>query len=255
MSPKRKDGMPKKVPHSSTPQADPARGTTFLGRDGLGAYIASPSSFPGSRVIYHDEKWVVIKDLFPKSSIHLLLLPRNPAKQFLHPFEAFEDMDFLKEVQMEVKKIKSLVAKELYRLFGKLSAQDQKRQKAIDALGANFDDEESLILPPGRDWSKSVISGIHIGPSMNHLHIHILSIDRHSECLKHRKHYNSFSTPFLVDVEDFPLAKDDGRRNPRKERFLDSDLKCWRCGENFGNKFARIKQHLDHEEFGEWMKE
>ena len=252
MSPKKP--KPKKLPPAHTPQSDPARTTTFLGRDGLGAYISSPESFPASRVIYHDEKWVVIHDLFPKSSVHLLLLPRDPAKQLLHPFDAFNDLDFLKEVQAEVRKLRELASKELQRRYGKFSALDQKRQKAMDALDEGDGDGESPHLPIGRDWSKSIISGIHAGPSMNHLHIHILSVDRHSECMKHRKHYNSFSTSFLVDVEDFPLNNLDGRKHPGRERYLDRDLKCWRCGMVFGNKFSRLKEHLD-EEFEEWKKE
>lgn len=251
MSPKKKKP---KLPHSTTPKTDPARNTTFLGRDGLGAYITSPASFPASRVIYHDEKWVVINDLFPKSSIHLLLLPREPSKQLLHPFDAFEDPVFLREVQDKVKDLRTLVAKELHRRFSKYSAQDQKRERALEALGPSASDNPPAKLLSGRDWSKSVISGIHMGPSMNHLHVHILSIDRHSECMKHRKHYNSFSTPFLVDVEDFPLEKGDERKKSRKVHYLDWELKCWRCGMGFGNKFARLKEHLEGE-FEEWRKE
>ncbi|KAK3174159.1 hypothetical protein OEA41_001403 [Lepraria neglecta] len=249
----KKPSPSKKQPHSSTPQSDPARITTFLGRDGLGAYITNPASFPASRVIYYDEKWVVINDLFPKSSIHLLLLPRDPAKQMLHPFDAFEDLDFLNEVQAEVEKLRILAAKELHRRFGKYSALDQKRQKALDALN-DPSDTSSPNLPPDRDWSTSIISGIHAGPSMNHLHVHILSIDRHSECVRHRKHYNSFSTPFFVPVENFPLEKEDPRRHPGRERYMEWDLLCWRCGRGFGNKFARLKEHLG-EEFEAWRKE
>ena len=125
----------------------------------------------------------MIHDLFPKSSIHLLLLPRDPAKQLLHPFDAFKDLDFLKEVQAEVQRLRKLAANELHRRYGKFSALDQNRQKAIDALDED-NDIESRHLPIGRDWSQSVISGIHVGPSMNHLHIHILSVDRYSECMK-----------------------------------------------------------------------
>ena len=251
MSPKKT--LSKNVPPSDTLQSDPARTTTFLGRDGLGAYISSPASFPASRVIYHDDKWVAINDLFPKSSIHILLLPRDPSKQLLHPFDAFEDLEFLKEVQVEVQKLRRLVAKELQRRYGKFSALDQKRQKVVDTLEGDSD-SESQHLPIGRDWSQSVISGIHAGPSMNHLHIHVLSVDRHSECMKHRKHYNSFSTPFLIDVEDFPLDKMDDRRHPGRAGYMERDLKCWRCGKLFGNKFSKLRAHLD-EEFQEWKKE
>ena len=198
----------------------------------------------------------MINDLFPKSSIHLLLLPREASKQLLHPFEAFEDDVFLKEIQMEVRKLRSLAAKELHRRFSKYSKLDQRREKALDTMNGNGSNEHELQnLPIGRDWDKSIIAGIHVSPSMNHLHVHVLSVDRHSECMKHRKHYNSFSTPFFIDVDDFPLDQRDNRRHPGREKYLDMDLKCWRCGRNFGNKFARLKEHLDEEEFEEWRNE
>lgn len=254
MSPKKPASKHVKKPHSETPPSDPAPNTTFLGRDGLGAYIQSPGSFPASRVIYHDDKWVVINDLFPKASVHILLLPRDPTKQLLHPFDAFKDQDFLKGVQEQVQKMRKLVAKELQRRYSKYSARDQTRHRAMEALDGDLNDMESAKYPPGRDWSQSVISGIHAGPSMNHLHIHILSVDRHSECMKHRKHYNSFSTPFLTDVDEFPLEKSDRKRQAAREGYLNWDLKCWRCGRNFGNKFARLKEHLN-EEFEEWKNE
>ena len=98
------------------------------------------------------------------------------------------------------------------------------------------------------------MAGVHAGPSMNHLHIHVLSVDRESPCLKHRKHYNSFATPFFIPIEDFPLADDDRRRHPGQEGFLKQDFKCWRCGKNFENKFARLKEHLT-EEFKAWREE
>jgi aprataxin len=72
--------------------------------------------------------------------------------------------------------------------------------------------------------------------------------------MKHRKHYNSFATEFFIPIEDFPLAKDDPRRHPSKAGYLDEDMKCWRCGRNFGNKFARLKEHLA-DEFDAWKKE
>ena len=231
----------RKAEHSTTK-------TVFLGRDGLGAYIADPASFPSSRIVYHTEKFVVINDLFPKSSLHLLLLPRNPSKQLLHPFVALSDTEFLSEVQAEVRKLRLLASKELKRRFGRDSKKEQAREAAME------ENEGKSNWPDGRTWEKEIISGIHAGPSMNHLHIHVLSVDRRSECMRHRKHYNSFSTPFLIDVEEFPLADDDPRRHPGREGYLNQDLKCWRCGKNFGNAFKRLKEHLE-EEFLAWKGE
>ena len=235
-----------KIPNGSLT----GRSTTFLGRDGLGAYIASPTAFPASRVIYHNEKFVVINDLYPKSSVHLLLIPRDPSKTYLHAFEAFEDSAFLADVQVEVKKIRGLAAKELRRRFGTFSEKDMARGAAMDLEPAPAEHD----LPAGRDWDEEVVSGVHAHPSMNHLHIHIISKDRMNECMRHRKHYNSFATPFFVPVEDFPLDPKDKRRHPGHEGYLGSDLVCWKCGKNFGNRFARLKEHLE-EEFQVWRSE
>lgn len=242
-----------KTPSTTSHKVVPARptkaATTYLGRDGLGAYITSPQSFPTTRVILHSEKYVAINDLFPKSSVHLLLLPRAMEKTLLHPFDALSDTDFLQEVQLEAKKLRELAAKELRRRYGKFSASDKAREEAIDHEPMPSDHD----LPPRRDWNKEILVGVHARPSMNHLHIHVISVDRVSDCMRHRKHYNSFATPFFVPIEDFPLDANDKRRHPGREGYLDCDLLCWRCGWNFGNKFARLKEHLD-QEFETWKR-
>ena len=217
-------------------------------RDGLLDYIQNPTSFPPTRVIYHSADFVAIHDLYPKASVHLLLLPRDPSNYLLHPFDAFSDPVFLASVRAEAAKLKSLAAKELRRLFGSSSTSDQAYLSAMDA------DPLPATLPAGRDWASEIMVGIHAHPSMNHLHVHIISKDRYSDCLRHRKHYNSFSTPFFVPLDDFPLAEDDARRHPGREGYLKRDFVCWRCGMEFGNRFTRLKEHLK-EEFEAWKKE
>jgi aprataxin len=98
---------------------------TSNGRDGLLAYIQNPTAFPRTRVIYHNASFVAIHDLYPKASIHLLLLPRDPSKYVLHPFVALSDPVFLASVRQEAAHLQSLAAKELRRLFGPGSASDQ----------------------------------------------------------------------------------------------------------------------------------
>jgi aprataxin len=46
-----------------------ASGNSYLGRDGLLAYIREPESFPKGRVIYYNDDWVLIHDLYPKASV------------------------------------------------------------------------------------------------------------------------------------------------------------------------------------------
>jgi aprataxin len=242
-----------KVPAQSKPSSSKATtsGNNFKNRAGLGLYTHDPASFPASRVIYYDNDFVVINDLYPKSAVHTLLLPRSPTHSQQHPFEAFEDAEFLAKVQTEAAKLRKLVAKELQRRFGKYSAAEKRREAVLSGEVELADDQD---LPAGRDWEREVKVGIHAHPSMSDLHVHVISRDMSSECMRHRKHYNSFNTPFLVDVADFPLAEDDPRRHPGRAGYLNSDLVCWRCGRNFGNKFKQLKDHLA-EEFEEWKRE
>ncbi|KAG9236564.1 HIT-like domain-containing protein [Amylocarpus encephaloides] len=223
----------------------------FASRDGLSAYTKNPSSYPSSRVIFHDESFVAIHDLYPKSSVHTLLLPRSEELALLHPFDAFADAEFLAQCRVQAAKLKGIVGKELQRRYGLCSKQDSGREAILSGEVELGDAED---LPIGRDWEKDIRVGIHAHPSMNHLHIHVLSVDRYSECMRYRKHYNSFATPFFVPLEDFPLAEDDVRRHPTKEGYMGRELKCWRCGRGFGNKFVELKAHLE-EEFEEWKKE
>ncbi|KAF9881961.1 histidine triad nucleotide-binding protein [Colletotrichum karsti] len=240
MTRKRKPEPPAAPPKSS-------RGKFFKSRDGLGIYIDDPASFPASRVIYHNDDFVAINDLYPKASVHTLLLPRSSAHNLLHPFEAFDDPEFLASVQKEVLKLKNLVAKELQRKFAKGSKAEAAREDILNGVVESAGDE----LPQGRDWLADVVAGVHAHPSMNHLHVHVLSRDMYSGCMKHRKHYNSFNTAFLIDLANFPLPPD----HPGREgHHLKRDLVCWRCHRNFGNQFARLKEHLS-DEFTEWKKE
>ena len=220
----------------------------FSGRDGLGAYIADPASFPSSRVIYHDASFVAIHDLYPKSSVHTLLLPRSAAHTNLHPFDALADEAFLAAVRGQVESLRRLVAAELRRRYGHRSAQDCAREAAMQA------EDPPAELPPGRDWGAAVLAGVHAHPSMSQLHVHVLSADRANPSMRKKKHYNSFATPFFVPLDAFPLARDDVRRHPGRQGYLDRALACWRCGKNFGNRFAQLKTHLE-EEFEAWKAE
>lgn len=231
-------------------------------RDGLGVYLANPPFSPSvaSQVIFHNDAFVAIHDLYPKATVHGLLLPRAPAVNRLHPFDALSQRDpaLLASVRAAAARLRELVAKELQRRLGRFSASDAKRNAVLDGDAdkeTNVDEQGHLVLPPGRDWAKDVKVGVHAVPSMNHLHVHVLSRDMHSEKLKHRKHYNSFTTDFFVDLDDFPLAEDDWRRQRgAHSHWPERPMVCWRCGRDFGNRFKELKAHLE-DEFDEWKRE
>lgn len=234
-----------KPPSKSRPKRDPSARTVFAGRDGLAAYTTDPAAFPPSRVVYSNEKFTVINDLYPKSTVHLLLLPRDTRMNVQRGQEAFDDPEFLAECREETKKVRALVANELRRKHGKYSAQEKARIQAMES------DDPPDELPPGRDWDKDIKVGTHANPSMNHLHIHVMSRDMVGEYMKHRNHYMSFTTDFLIGLDEYPLAKNDERRH---YRHFPEDMVCWRCGRNFGNKMTKLRRHLE-EEFDEWKRE
>ncbi|KAM3512832.1 hypothetical protein MY11210_003537 [Beauveria gryllotalpidicola] len=247
------------LPAAAAPaRPSPGGGHLFKDRMGLGAYLADPSAFAASVVVAHDADFVVIRDKFPKATVHALILPRSPAVNLQHPFDALADPGLLAHVRAQVARTRALVAAELQRQLGRFSRAEAARQAVLDgeeaAVQGGEEKKMMMMLPPGRDWAAEVICGVHAVPSMSHVHVHVLSRDMHSHKMRHRKHYNSFATPFLVDIDDFPLADDDPRRDTRREGYLNWDLRCWRCERNFGNKFAQLKEHLE-QEFDEWKRE
>jgi aprataxin len=218
-------------------------------RNGLVPYILDPSKFSPSVVVQYNDNTVLVRDAFPKATIHLLLLPRDSTKWSLNPRDAFDDQVFLHMIQKEAADAVKLAASELSRLISPYSKSSQARIAAMES------DDPPDELPAGRDFSKDFKSGIHAHPSMNHLHVHIITRDMHSDRLKHQKHYNSFNTDFFIPLDDFPLAKDDPRRQTSYQNAnLKKEYKCWRCSKTFGNKFTQLKVHLD-EEFQEWRRE
>lgn len=253
MAPKPKP-KPKPKPETKTKPDSSAMGTnSFAGRDGLGLYITKAETLPSDSIIFANPHFVAIHDMYPKATVHCLLLPRAPDKTLLHPFDAFEDAEFLASVRAEAAELRDLVARELQRLVGAHSAADAPRRAVLDGdAEPERDAAGEVVLPRGRDWAAEVKVGVHAHPSMNHLHVHVLSRDMHSDRLKVRKHYNSFTTDFFVPLDDFPLAVDDPRR--KQGGWHEKPMACWRCGRDFGNKLKELKRHLD-EEFDEWKRE
>lgn len=191
-------------------------------RDALADFIENPGNHEKD-VVYQDKDCVIIRDLFPKSRIHYLILPRDNRYSRQHPLSAFDDED-LKRLILRY----TLIAKE------KLQEEFEQRYKFID---------DDLIL---EDF---VQEGVHAVPSMKNLHIHVMTKDLSSPKMKNRRHYNTFNTAFFVPLTELPLDKSDARWNAKKMESLvkETDLICHYCNHNFGNRFAKLSVHLDDE--------
>ena len=90
--------------------------------------------------------------------------------------------------------------------------------------------------------------GYHAIPSMSHLHLHVISQDLDSPCMKHKKHWNSFTTPYFVPSNDViqELRNKGFVKKPEKEivkDWLNTALKCHKC-EYVPKHFPDLKEHI-----------
>lgn len=219
----------------------------------LEPYVNDPTG-PESkdRTWYHDNDWNLIFDKFPKAQLHFLLISRHPRLGRVHPAIALCDPDFLADTRKAVAHAKGLIAGECRRRW------DEYNTKK-------------------RNWEDELQAGIHMSPSCSNLHIHIFTPDRIGDRLTKRIYYKTFSTPFMVSLDEFPLpsvtpqmiedmatlaANGKNARLPPDAVSLglcrnyylaeDTDMVCWRCNKAFDkDSFEELRSHLG-EEFELW---
>ncbi|EGV60605.1 aprataxin-like protein [Yamadazyma tenuis] len=225
--------------------------------DAFQTYINNPEICK-KITLYNDDTVIIIKDMFPKSLRHYLVIPKSPAVTHAHPLKVFNDNVKLYDILEDyVQLTKQYITDDLVK-FGLLE-----------------DDPETI-----KQFKQTFIQcGVHSIPSLNNLHIHVMTRDFNSPRLKHKKHFNSFNTRFFVDFEDlnpigennnteysdsnsenlpdteYSSGSDDSRTeisnykfemNPKKLHDLvkSTPLKCCYCGQSFGNSFSQLKKHL-----------
>lgn len=90
--------------------------------------------------------------------------------------------------------------------------------------------------------------GYHASPSMTRLHMHVVSQDLDSPCLKHKKHWNSFTTDFFLDAEKvIGMLRERGKVELDVkgvyEPLLKLPLQCHMCGAKLQN-MPKLKDHI-----------
>nr|XP_053649638.1 aprataxin-like [Cherax quadricarinatus] len=90
--------------------------------------------------------------------------------------------------------------------------------------------------------------GYHAIPSMSQLHLHMISQDFDSPCLKTKRHWNSFNTRYFLDSADVIRCLEERgmvvTMTPiAGEKLLDQPLKCHKCIYSPQN-MPKLKQHL-----------
>ncbi|XP_070163151.1 aprataxin [Polyergus mexicanus] len=85
-----------------------------------------------------------------------------------------------------------------------------------------------------RHTSHEFIMGYHAMPSMQRLHLHVISTDFRSPCLKTKYHWNSFTTPFFLHSSDVSrqLHEEGEIKKISSQKcidYLNTRLKCHKC--------------------------
>ncbi|XP_041986838.1 aprataxin-like protein [Aricia agestis] len=93
-----------------------------------------------------------------------------------------------------------------------------------------------------------IVAGFHAVPSMHLMHMHVISKDMISDCLKTKTHWNSFTTKFFIPYEEIlERIRNDGAvkriSDETHKQLLAMPLKCNQC-EFVPKNLPILKQHL-----------
>ncbi|CBZ23969.1 conserved hypothetical protein [Leishmania mexicana MHOM/GT/2001/U1103] len=168
----------------------------------------------GSSLLYKDDVCALVNDAFPKSMVHCLVMP----------------------LDLRLESLNALTKKDVPLLRHMMHVGDEYVHYLKKAV-------------PHAYKARRFIAGFHALPSLPMLHLHVLSTDLDSPCLKSKKHYNSFATFFFLTsdrvLEDLErhgrvtLNQDVARLRQMEEQ----DMKCLWCGTALPNVPA-MKSHI-----------
>ncbi|KAA8517752.1 hypothetical protein F0562_015243 [Nyssa sinensis] len=159
-------------------------------------------------VIEMSDDVVVLNDLYPKAQKHLLVLVRS------------EGLDCLADA-----------CKEHLLLLRTMHAMGLKWAEKFSS------EDESLVFR----------LGYHSAPSMQQLHLHVISQDFNSKHLKNKKHWNSFNSAFFRDSVDVieEISKHGKATLKDEDSLLSMELRCHRCRSAHPN-IPRLKSHISN---------
>ncbi|XP_072114231.1 aprataxin isoform X2 [Mobula birostris] len=88
--------------------------------------------------------------------------------------------------------------------------------------------------------------GYHAIPSMSHMHLHVISQDFDSPCLKTKKHWNSFNTDYFLESQDvMKMVEENGKIIVKDDmpELLKMPLLCHVCRQQLST-IPQLKEHL-----------
>ncbi|KAJ3573956.1 hypothetical protein NP233_g2081 [Leucocoprinus birnbaumii] len=228
--------------------------------------LKKPTELPPSVLFSSSEKAITIFDAYPKSMFHFLVLPRVlsppiPTLSLIHedsessPQSTFQVSPELATPPPSVADLSSLRSLLNSKNVSKTQAKEVIESLKDVALGVKAEIEKEMKKRHGFVWD--VWIGFHGTPSMEHMHLHVLSGDLCSERLKIKKHYNSFHPQhgFFLHVDEVlswfeaepSYYQSMAKLSPSKyEPLLKDPLICFHCGTEKKN-MPTLKAHLQEE--------
>lgn len=130
----------------------------------------------------------------------------------------------------------------------------------LHALSIHFFSVWTETLPihsiPAASHTRQPLIGFHAIPSLRPLHLHVISSDLSSPFMKRKQHYLSYTSPFFRPIEAIQgqlqreriptLSEDDVAYY---EELCKGTLLSHITGEDFGNKMAKLRRHLESASF------
>ena len=113
-------------------------------------------------IVMESQSCFVINDKYPKAKVHFLVLPKKD----------------------EIPNIKALTS-------SNISLLQHMIDLGKDVINLKQKDNKNMVFK----------MGFHAIPSMTLLHMHVISTDFDSICLKTKRHWNSFTSPFFIPAD------------------------------------------------------
>lgn len=222
------------------------------------ASAKDPARLPSDdRVLFFDERTITIYDKFAKAQYHFLILPRIPFKASAlsssKPQQATPSLSASNgKLNFGATSSNTVPASHMKSISTLLAS-----PYASEVLAAVHKASNDVVQHIRNDMQKhygatwNIERAFHAVPSMEHLHLHVVSMDLVSERLKHKKHFLSFhpSVGFALRLDQVEEWVQQGKKALPKsehayEQLLKGPLTSHHTGKVF-RFFPELKAHLE----------
>lgn len=223
------------------------------------ASAKDPNALPtDDRVLFYDDRTITIYDKFAKAQYHFLVLPRIPFKLANgrdkgNPTQAPPALSTTNgKLTLGATSSNVVPASHLRNISALmtspyvtevLAAVREASDRVLDHI------RDDMQRNHGVTWC--IDRAFHAVPSMEHLHLHVASMDLVSARLKHKKHYLSFAptVDFAQRLDDVDKMVAEGKQAlPKSERAYENLLKGPLISHHTGQRFKffpELKAHLE----------